>query len=380
MKIAVIGEFEAASHRAHAINVVKTAGGFARLGHRVTVLCRAPSGEAGADEPGEMYAEPDLAWRFIPFGSAPGAALGEAAAAYAAELGAEFVYARSFTGALRCAELGLATALETHAYAGDTNPLLLRAFAATRRAESPLRALVTISPVLAEDYTRRGAEGARVHVVPDGVDVDLFAPPPGRRARPGAGPRAVYAGHLYDYKGIPTVLGAARLLPGVAFDLVGGAPEDIQRVRTAAAGSPNVVVRGAVSHAQVPAHLWDADVLLLPPSAREPSAGWTSPVKLGEYLAAGPPIVASRIPGLRTWVDEPAARWFTPDDPADLARAIGESLAEPPHVSELRRRAASGLAQRYSYRSRAEAILHAAGASAVGGTIALGAAGAQLTG
>jgi glycosyltransferase involved in cell wall biosynthesis len=160
------------------------------------------------------------------------------------------------------------------------------------------------------------------------------------------------------------MLAAARRTPDVTFDLVGGTPEDVRRVRAAAADIPNVTVHGAVSHAQVPPYLWSADLLLLPPSAAEPSAAWTSPVKLGEYLAAGPPIVASRIPGLLSWVDEPAVKWFAPDDAPDMVRAMRESLAESPTHSHARRQRAYHLAHRYSYPCRAAAILHAAGESA----------------
>ena len=42
MKILVASAFEASSQWAHAINTVKMAQGFARLGHAVTLVCRRP--------------------------------------------------------------------------------------------------------------------------------------------------------------------------------------------------------------------------------------------------------------------------------------------------------------------------------------------------
>lgn len=360
MRIAVIGEFEAGSHRAHAINVVKTAGGFARLGHEVIVLCRAPVDGGDGSRAGEAYGEPGLRWLFAPADKASGSRYGGWAAEVARSENVQFVFARSFAGGLAAAEVGLPTVIETHAYIDDANPQLVAAFLATRRAQNPVRGIVTISPRLQEHYLARGAIG--VHVVPDGVDLDLFVAPSGAGAvRPGAS--ALYAGHLYDYKGIPTILDAASLLPGTTFELVGGTPEDVSRVRArvADAGLTNIIVHGAVDHARVPPHLWGAGVLLLPPSAREPSAAWTSPVKLGEYLASGRPIVASRIEGLKMWVDEPAVRWFNPDDAGDLARAIHESLAETSAEREVRQRAAAELARRYAYPARASAILRAGG-------------------
>lgn len=373
MKIFVIGEFEAGSHRAHAINVVKTAGGFERLGHEVTVICKqAPAGEAPdvrrdpSTSIGALYGEPVLKWIVCPQPGPRGDAYGAWAAQQAAALGAEFVYARSFPGALACAAMGLPTVLETHAYIGDANPLLSASFAATRHARHPLRAIVTISPHLAEHYTSRSARS--VHVVPDGVDLALFAPPEGFRRPARAGPPvALYAGHLYDYKGIPTILDAAALRPGISFELIGGLREDQDRVREriSSRGLANVFVRGAVDHALVPPHLWRADALLLPPSATEPSAQWTSPVKLGEYLASGRPIVASRIPGLETWVDEPAVRWFRPDDATDLAAAVDAAMGETAEQRAAREQSARELARQYSYPARASAILRAGLGSAV---------------
>lgn len=378
-RIAVVNELRPGGGLAHAINVIKTAGGFARLGHEVTVLCRAPEGGKREEGVGAAYREPMLRWRFAPEGTAarpfgsgdPAEAFGAWATAQAIELGADLVYARHFHGALAASAAGLAAVLETHAHIGDQNPLLLRAFNATARHEAPLGAIVTISRRLADDYIARGADARRVAVVPDGVDVEMFTPPPLSDLGPAPFERregerhAIYTGHLYDYKGIPTVIAGAALLPGVRFHLVGGLSADVERARGAAAraGVSNVAVHGPRPYAEVPRWLWHADVLLLPPSADHPSAAWTSPVKLGEYLAAGPPIVASDITGLRDWVGEPAVGWFRADSPADLARAVVAACAETGEARGVRRRAAGTLARRFGYQVRAGAIMAAAGLS-----------------
>lgn len=366
LRIVVASSVEADGPRAHAINVFKTAGGFARLGHEVTVLCRA--GAAAAPTPSSLYGEPSLRWRFASHDLLPHhtARFGDWTAAEARTLGADLVYARHFQAALRCAAAGLPAVLETHAHVGDPNPELDAAIAATAQNARALAALVTISRRLADHYAARGAAPHRLHVVPDGVDLDLFQPPRNLPAAPYSEhprPHVVYSGHLYDYKGIPTILSAAALLGHATFHLVGGLPDDLARVRAACAamGLRNVVLHGPRPHAEVPPYLWCADALLLPPSARHPSAAWTSPVKLGEYLAAGPPILAADIPALRDWVGEPEVAWCAPDDPHDLARAVERSLAEPPAQREQRRAAAMRQAVRFSYPRRAAAILRAAG-------------------
>jgi glycosyltransferase involved in cell wall biosynthesis len=378
MRIAVASDIELGSHRAHAINVVKTAGGFARLGHDTRVYLRQPSTPLTRSDAAATYNEPSLAFDLAP-PPPPGRAdyhTETRQRAFAHWLvqsilsrGADIVYARHFEAGLAAAACGLRTILETHAYIGDTNPALARALAATNRSDLNLT-IVTISPALRNHYVERGADPARVAVVPDGVDVEMFAPP----EDPGACPfprsdlfraHAVYAGHLYDYKGIPTILEAAALLPDIAFELVGGTPQDIDRTRARISDLDlrNVRLHGLRPYSQVPRYLWHADVLLLPPSAAEASAQWTSPVKLGEYLASGRPIVASRIAGLTTWVNEPAVRWFEPDSGSDLAHAITAALRESPAQAEARRLTAAALAQGFSYPERARAMLRAVATS-----------------
>ncbi|MBX3364207.1 MAG: glycosyltransferase [Phycisphaeraceae bacterium] len=380
MRIACLSDIQLTSPRAHAINAVKTTGGFVRLGHEVLFLC-APldlSGPAGSQAPIDPRAlaralhdlgEPSLRVACSPIDRRhPGdprrcLAFGAWAADRVRVFNADMVYTRDFAAASACADLGIPTIIESHAYVGDTNPLLQACIDATARTENPMT-LCTISARLREHYVQRGAAPDRTHIVPDGVDLDLFSRPARLPPSPlsGHGPHVVYAGHLYDYKGIPDVLVAAGRLPETCFHLVGGLPEDIARTAEAieAAGLRNVTLHGRVPHAAVPPYLWHADVLLLPPSAREASKDWTSPVKLGEYFASGAEVVCTSIPALRDWLDDEVT-WCNPDDGEDLARTIARTLelasAERARRRHVRLRKAVG----WSYPQRAAALLRCAG-------------------
>src|ERR1051325_4800983 len=212
---AVISELELGSHKAHAINVIKTAGGFARLGHKVTLLCRPPRWAArdqGAIDPVPLlaqYGETELHVETQPFlwtdDDAGSLATGQWAAQRAHALSADLVYARHYAGALESLSRALPTVMETHAHVGATQPILDDCLRATHRG----LAITTISPRLRDHYIQRGAHPNHVHLIPDGVDLDLFTPKPSASPFQGSGPHAVYCGHLYDYKGIPTVLQAA---------------------------------------------------------------------------------------------------------------------------------------------------------------------------
>jgi glycosyltransferase involved in cell wall biosynthesis len=370
MRVAVITEAAPGSTRAHAINVFKTAGGLERLGHDVTVYCAPPHGGESPPLALDMYGEPRVRVVCAPRSIDDDArsdddrsrALGMWAAHQAARDGAEFVYARHFWGALAAADLGLPTIMETHAHVGDLRAVVDACFRATTRRGNALLGVATISPVLRDHYVQRGARATRVAVVPDGVDLEMFAPPEVAGPSPYAqrhGPHAVYCGHLYDYKGIPTILNAASLSPEVTWHLVGGDASDVARVRAEVERRrlPHVLVHGGKPYRDIPSWMWHADVLLLPPEANHPSARWTSPVKLGEYLASGPPIVASDIPGLRTWVSEPAVTWFRASDPSSLVSSVRAVFRMSAAEHQARRQAAARLAERFSYTQRARQLL-----------------------
>lgn len=381
LRVAVMTEVEADRAQAHMVNVVKTGGGFIRAGCEATVYCRPPVSGVTFEALGARFAEPRLRWRTPDSRmAAPRAeeaidAFARWAVEQARRDGAEFIYARSFRCALAAATAGLPVVCETHAYIDDPNPLLDAALRATTRDGHRIAAIITISHRLRDHYITRGAAPRRVFIVPDGVDIERFARPhlmadmgpdpfliadaDAHRAR-----RVVYSGHLYDHKGIPTLIDAARMLDrDMLVHLLGGLPEDVERVRRRIAerAPGRVIAHGPVNHADVPPWLWHADVLVLPPSAHEPSCNWTSPIKLAEYLAAGPPIVASAIQALKDWVDDRAVVWFEPNDAADVARAIREAIDETPERSTARRTHALGLAQSFSYENRARAILAAGG-------------------
>lgn len=377
-RIACVGDFALGSRRAHAINVVKTSGGFGRLGWEVLLLCREPEGGAGSiREALSAYGEPglrvetiaDVDERTHPPGSDKRCGpMASWAVERARAFGAEVMYARLMHAAVAWADAGGVAIAETHAHVGEAKPGFVRLLEATARRERPVAAISTISRVLWEHYVARGASAERVHVVPDGVDVELFGRPASWGTRGGSQrtaerPLAVYAGHLYDYKGIPTILEAARLMPGVEFELIGGLPADIDRVRGVVAGRglDNVRVVGWIDHAALPPYLWRADVLLLPPGLGDPSKDWTSPVKLGEYLAAGAPIVASAIPALLDLVDARVVEWFEPDDAGSMVGAIGRAVSETPEQAGQRRLDAMAMARGWSYAERAGAMLRAAG-------------------
>jgi glycosyltransferase involved in cell wall biosynthesis len=367
MKILVASAFQADSRFAHAINTLKMADGFSRLGHQVTVVCRRPQvGDVSMAELREGYGLSDDLQVVQVRSRLFGLSLNEhrhfalQVARLARRLGTDFAYSRNYLAPVTLSRMGIPVVAESHAHPENrSEPLaqMVNALAEVRAFSK----LVTIAPILKENFVRLGVPWHKIMVLPDAADLALFQRPKGFvRATSDKRARVVYAGHLYDYKGIPTILDAAALMPECDFVLVGGKPEDLQRHRQAIAERrlDNIELTGWLAHTQVPSHLWNADVLLLPPSAQHPSARWTSPVKMGEYLASGTPVVASRIPALEYWLDADRVCFINPDDGTDLAAGIRRVLGDAAYAASLSRRAGE-FAQGLSYLERCRQILEA---------------------
>ena len=174
-----------------------------------------------------------------------------------------------------------------------------------------------------------------VLVLPDGVNLENFSTLPTQasaRATLQAGtdkPVVVYAGSLYPWKGVYTLLEAAKATPEIEYWYVGGSEADNTTLKQQVGNMANVRVWGHVPHAMVKNYLAAADALVLPNSANyKMSLSYTSPLKLFEYMAAGRVIIASDLPSIREIItDQQNGYLVAPDDAVALAKKITEVLS-----------------------------------------------------
>jgi glycosyltransferase involved in cell wall biosynthesis len=225
--------------------------------------------------------------------------------------------------------------------------------------------------------------GARVSVTisPDAVDLELFGRDCERhdaRKRLGLPPNSflcVYAGHLYAWKGINTILDAAQFIPqDVIIYCVGGTDQEItkhsssqifrrknlgwQESQITKQGSHNVIFAGRKPHTEVPRWLCAADVLLLPNSGKEAiSRLYTSPMKMFEYMASGKPIVASRLPSLMEVLNDANAVLVDADNPRALANGIMQLKNDSAYATRLAGQAKKDVA-RYSWKEKARNMMN----------------------
>lgn len=236
-----------------------------------------------------------------------------------------------------------------------------------RRAYKTATHFFALTRGVAETLKPLGAQMS-VTISPDAVDLELFGRDCTRQdARSHLGlPQdaflCVYTGHLYAWKGIDTVLGAAQFLPRDAMIYcVGGTDTEIANYRSQITkrGLRNVIIAGRKPHTEMPRWLCAADVLLLPNSGKEAiSRLYTSPMKMFEYMAAGKPIVASRLQSITEILNDANAELVEPDNPHSLAEGILRLKNDPTRAGKLARQAQKDISQ-YSWEKKAESMLNA---------------------
>jgi glycosyltransferase involved in cell wall biosynthesis len=223
---------------------------------------------------------------------------------------------------------------------------------AERWALSRADAVLAVSTPLRDYAISLGAEPDRVHVVPNGVDAELFKPDePDLEVRKRWGldddPVLGFVGGLRPWHGVevlPALLD--RLVsryPGLRLVIVGDGPlrgelEHELRERRLARSA---VLTGSLPHEEVPALIHQFDVALAPYS-RPDHDFYFSPLKLFEYMACGVPVVAAALGQIEEVVRDGETGLLYPPGQQDALLAACERLLSDP---DLRRRLGMGAAK-----------------------------------
>jgi glycosyltransferase involved in cell wall biosynthesis len=198
---------------------------------------------------------------------------------------------------------------------------------------------------LAAGLRDRRALDASSFVCPMGTDVGPRAPRvPGRTVG--------FLGRLVPIKGVETLVEATSRLAGTRLVVAGDGP---LREAIAAAARRRRLPLSLLGEVPRETLFAQIDVLAVPSVPLVGGRTEGAPLVVLEALAAGVPLVASDLPGIRALADG-AADWARPGDPTSLAAALEAALANP----ERHRPAAARLAALHRWCVIAERLLDGA--------------------
>lgn len=203
--------------------------------------------------------------------------------------------------------------------------------------------IVALSPGMAAGVIAEGIDPARVHMVPNSSDLDLFSPGPKDPElveRYGLEGRFIvgYAGALGPSNDVENnVPQAARLLAergrgDIAF-LVAGDGKSADELARRTEGLDNVVLAGSMPKAEVPRFTRTADVLMVL-FADKPILATNSPNKFFDGLATGRPMIVNSAGWTKEIVEaNEAGAYFPAGDGGALATLV-EQLADDKALRE----------------------------------------------
>ena len=256
-------------------------------------------------------------------------------------------------------EVNAPLALEDRTYRGGSG-LGELAGAAERWTVSQADAVLAVSSPLREHVVSLGVPAERVHVVPNGVDTELFRP--GLRATAvrtrwglDGGPVLGFVGGYQPWHGIlvlPALL--ERLLPrhpGLRLVVVGDGRgrHELEREIVARGLAAHTRLTGAVPHEEVPALIREFDVAVAP-YLRPAHDFYFSPLKLFEYMGCAAAIAAPRLGQIEEVVrDGETGLLYSPFEPDALAEACDRLLSDRDLGRRLGLAAAAEVRRKYTW-------------------------------
>jgi len=243
--------------------------------------------------------------------------------------------------------------------------------------------IIAITKGIKDELVNLGLDAEKILIAPDGVNIKNFQFPISnfqinyksqirkKLSLPIDKKNIMYTGHLYAWKGVDTLLDAARffVIPSEAersrgiyknFDLLfvflGGTEYDVKNFQEKAKDLSNVLILGHKPPNEIPEYLQAADILILPNSKNDEKSNWTSPLKMFEYMASGKPIIASDLPVIREILNENNAILIEPDNAESLGSGINTALQNQELCDKISAQASQDV-QNYTWQKRTEKII-----------------------
>lgn len=174
-----------------------------------------------------------------------------------------------------------------------------------------------------------------------------------------AEPIVLYQGGFAPHRGLPALVRAAHGLERGVIVLMGWGrlEEELRRLVAAEGLAERVRIVDPVAPSAVLAHAAGADVGVIPYEPVGLNNTYTTPNKLFDYMSAGLPVAASRLPELCRFIEGGGLGvTFTPGDPVAIAEAMNEILSDPDRCAGMSDRARAA-GERYTWERESNKLL-----------------------
>ncbi|MFQ5400874.1 MAG: glycosyltransferase family 4 protein [Anaerolineae bacterium] len=176
--------------------------------------------------------------------------------------------------------------------------------------------IVVTTAAMRQTISRRYAlDLARIHVIPNYVDTDLFCPD--EEALDESRPFTIgFIGRLNPIKNLDELILAAAHLPDIRLIFIGDGPERARLAALAAERDVSLHLLGPIPNPELPARLRQMDLFVLP------SQFEGHPKALIEAMACGLPVIGADVEGIRDVIAHGETGWLCPPTAVALRDAI----------------------------------------------------------
>jgi glycosyltransferase involved in cell wall biosynthesis len=228
-------------------------------------------------------------------------------------------------------------------------------------------AVLVVSSELKKHVVQLGVKRDKIHVVPNGVNTELFRPAKPdailrKRLQSNGGPILGFVGGLRPWHGVeilPRLMerlsrrhDSLRLIVVGEGQLRSSLMETFESMNL----SKRVTFTGALPHEEIPAVIRQFDVALAPYPKLDHNF-YFSPLKLYEYMACGVPVAAAKVGQIAEVVSHGKTGLL--HAPGDLGALVGDCerlLSNPKFSATLGRAAAAKVAREFTWARNVERI------------------------
>jgi glycosyltransferase involved in cell wall biosynthesis len=168
-----------------------------------------------------------------------------------------------------------------------------------------------------------------------------------------------YIGQLYDAQGVDILIKGMPFLPQAEAHIIGGTKTECDSLRKLAREQgvgERIIFHGFIEPGQIPEQMKNMDLFVVP-AKNTVRMNYVAHIKIYEYMAAGRPIVATRLRSIAEELEDGKTGVLVePDDPQALAGGIQRLIANPVWAGEIAQRAYRESAK-YHWEKRAEKII-----------------------